>query len=260
MASPRNNVELSIIVPTLNEEAHISQLLGSLHSQSTNSFEVIVVDGGSQDDTLKVAASLGARVFVLEGSKEFEARNYAVAYSRAPLLMFSCADVIFPPTALNSILRHFQHDADLAALTGPDVPYDGGPALRVIYSIYNTLRFLFSKFPPPLRAFSSSTNFLVVRRQTFEESGGFKVNDVNADGIMGRYLVDRHRTLFDNEVIAYISGRRASNWGMKRFTRHYLYVLENFFPPISGRRWFRNLKSKSGKSHGEIHNETPHSA
>jgi len=75
-------VELSIIVPTLNEEAHISQLLGSLHSQSTNSFEVIVVDGGSQDDTLKVAASLGARVFVLEGSKEFEARNYAVAYSR----------------------------------------------------------------------------------------------------------------------------------------------------------------------------------
>ncbi len=260
MASTRNNVELSIIVPTLNEEAYISQLLGSLHSQSTNGFEVIVVDGGSQDDTLKVAASLGARVFVLQGSKEFEARNYAVAYSRAPLLMFSCADVIFPPTALNSILRHFQHDADLAALTGPDVPYDGGPALRVIYSIYNTLRFLFSKFPPPLRAFSSSTNFLVVRRQTFEESGGFKVNDVNADGIMGRYLVDRHKTLFDNKVIAYISGRRASNWGMKRFTRHYLYVLENFFPPISGRRWFRNLKSKSGKSHGEIHNETPHSA
>ncbi len=204
-------MELSIIVPTLNEEAYISQLLGSLHSQSTNSFEVIVVDGGSQDDTLKVAASLGARVFVLQGSKEFEARNYAVAHSRAPLLMFSCADVIFPPTALNSILRHFQHDADLAALTGPDVPYDGGPALRVIYSIYNTLRFLFSKFPSPLRAFSSST-------------------------------------------------RRASNWGMARFTRHYLYVLENFFPPISGRRWFRNLKSKSGKSHGEIHNETPHSA
>ncbi len=260
MASTRNNVELSIIVPTLNEEAYISQLLGSLHSQSTNSFEVIVVDGGSQDDTLKVAASLGARVFVLQGSKEFEARNYAVAHSRAPLLMFSCADVIFPPTALNSILRHFQNDADLAALTGPDVPYDGGPALRVIYSIYNTLRFLFSKFPSPLRAFSSSTNFLVVRRRTFEQSGGFKVNDVNADGIMGRYLVDRHRTLFDNDVIVYISARRASNWGMARFTRHYLYVLENFFPPISGRRWFRNLKSKSGKSHGEIHNETPHSA
>jgi len=252
-------VELSIIVPTLNEEAYISQLLGSLHSQSTNSFEVIVVDGGSQDDTLKVAASLGGRRFVLQKTKEFEARNYAVAHSRAPLLMFSCADVIFPPTALNSILRHFQHDADLAALTGPDVPYDGGPALRVIYSIYNTLRFLFSKFPSPLRAFSSSTNFLVVRRRTFEQSGGFKVNDVNADGIMGRYLVDRHRTLFDNDVIVYISARRASNWGMARFTRHYLYVLENFFPPISGRRWFRNLKSKSGKSHGEIHNETPHS-
>ena len=257
---PTDNVELSIIVPTLNEGAHISQLLNSLRSQSTDKFEVIVVDGGSQDGTTKIAESMGARVFALEGAKEFEARNYAVALSKAPILVFSCADVVFPPASLRSVLRHFQDDSDLVALTGPDVPYDGGPNLRLAYGIYNTLRFLFSRLPPPLKAFSSSTNFLAVRRDAFQASGGFKTDDVNADGLMGRYLASRHRILFDNGVTVFISARRATNWGISRFTRHYLYVLENFLPGISRKQWFRSLKSRSSKSHGEIHGEHPASS
>jgi len=214
---------------------------------------VIVVDGGSRDGTPSIAKDLGARVFVLDGSKEFEARNYAASHTKAPLLVFSCADVVFPPGSLESILRHFHKDQELVALTGPDLPYDGGPGLTVTYRFYNALRFLFSKLPHPLRAFSSSTNFLVVRRDIFEESGGFRINDVNADGKMGRYLVDRHRILFDNGSIVYISARRALNWGMARFSRHYIYVLENFVPSLADQQWFQALKSRSGKSHGEIH-------
>ncbi|HEX4920535.1 MAG TPA: glycosyltransferase family 2 protein, partial [Candidatus Bathyarchaeia archaeon] len=163
------------------------------------------------------------------------------------------ADVVFPPKSLERILRHFHDDEGLVALTGPDLPYDGGPGLSVTYRFYNTLRFLFSRMPLPLKAFSSSTNFLVVRRDAFEESGGFRTDDVNADGRMGRYLAKRHRILFDNGAVVYISARRALNWGMARFSRHYFYVLENFVPWLSGQHWFQTLKSRSGKSHGEIH-------
>lgn len=252
----RDGIELSVIVPTLNEAAHIRQLLNSLQSQYTNSFEVIIVDGGSQDGTTKIAKSLGARVYVREGAREFEARNYAAARSKGSLLLFSCADVLFPPTALSSILQHFETDANLVALTGPDFPYDGGAKLRATYNLYNGLRLLFSRLPRPLKAFSTSTNFLVVRRENFEESGGFETNDVNADGIMGRYLANHHRTLFDKDAIVYISARRASNWGFSRFTRHYLYVIENFVPSISRYQWFQRLKIESGRKHGEIHDES----
>ncbi len=252
-SSPGDKVELSVIVPTLNEGTHINQLLNSLHSQSTDNFEIIVVDGGSQDQTTKIAESLGARVFVLEGAKEFEARNYAAEHANGPLLVFSCADVVFPQFCLSAVSRHFKENSDLAALTGPGVPYDGGPILLFVYGWYNTLRFLFSRLPPPVKAFSSSTNFLVVRRQTFQQSQGFKNHDVNADGLMGRYLANNHQTLFDNRIFVYISARRAVNWGLTRFTRHYLYVLENFFPGIAKQQWFKTLKYRSGKSHGEIH-------
>lgn len=256
-SQPASEIEFSIIVPTLNERTHISQFLDSLHRQSAENFEVIVVDGGSQDGTAKIAESLGARVLVLEGSKEFEARNYAAARSKAPILVFSCADVVLPQTSLRSVSTQFKNDSDLVALTGPDVPYDGGPILRFTYAGYNVLRLLFSRLPHPFKVFSSSTNFLAVRKEAFQYSGGFKTDDVNADGLMGKYLVERYRISFDNKVIIYISARRALNWGIARFAIHYLYVLENFFPAISNRQWFRSLKSRSGRSHGAIHDNKP---
>ncbi len=250
-------VEFSIIVPTLNEEANISRLLKSLRSQSLGNFEIILVDGGSQDGTVELARSLGAKVFVLKRSGEFEARNYAVLRSTAPILIFSCADVIFPPSSLSMVRSRFQNDSHLAALTGPDVPYDGGTALQFMYGSYNVLRFLFSRMPNPLRAFSSSTNFLAVRRTVFLKAGGFKIDDVNADGMMGAFLVRRYSVSFDNHALVFISGRRANDWGIARFFLHYLYVLENFFPRVSRQKWFRRFKDSSQKSHGEIHTKDP---
>jgi len=248
-----DNVEVSIIVPTLNEAEHISHLLASLQSQASVKSEIILVDGGSRDGTAKIAESLGARVFVLEGANEFDARNYGVTQSKGDVLLFTCADVIFPRNSLESVRRHFRDKPSLAALSGPGVPYDGGPALLFIYGLYNALRFLTSRLPYPHKTFSSSTNFLVVRRGVFSETRGFNSNDGNADGMMGRYLVSRYQTIFDNRILVYISARRANSLGIVRFTRHYVYVLENFLPGISPKQWFQSLKAKSRKSHGEIH-------
>ncbi|HVH16351.1 MAG TPA: glycosyltransferase [Candidatus Angelobacter sp.] len=254
------SVEVSIIVPTLNEAEHIGRLLASLQLQSTVKSEVILVDGGSQDGTVKIARSLGAKVFVLEGAGEWDARNYGVVQSTGYFLVFTCADVIFPPDSLESALRQFRENSSLAALTGPDFPYDGGPILPFIYGLYNALRFLSSKLPYPYKTFSSSTNFLVVRKGIFSETGGFNSADGNADGTIGRYLVSRYQTIFDNRVRVYISARRAKTWGIARFTHHYLYVLENFLPGISRKQWFQSLKSRSRKSHGEIHGKPPASS
>ena len=79
------------------------------------------------------------------------------------------------------------------------------------------------------------------------------IDEINADGLMGRYLADHYTVRFDNRAVVYISARRATSWGISRFTRHYLYVLENFFPLLSHRRWFVRLKSESRRNHGVIH-------
>ena len=59
MSSPVVHPELSVIVPTLNEQGTLPELLENLGQQRGISFEVIVVDGGSRDGTRDFASSAG---------------------------------------------------------------------------------------------------------------------------------------------------------------------------------------------------------
>ena len=44
------NAQISIIIPTLNEAGNIKEAI--ISSQSSSNVEIIVVDGGSKDETL----------------------------------------------------------------------------------------------------------------------------------------------------------------------------------------------------------------
>ena len=70
----QDELRISVIVPTLNEEANIGPLLESLKTQHCPPYEVIVVDGGSTDATIAIAETYGARVEVRPGLKEFPSR------------------------------------------------------------------------------------------------------------------------------------------------------------------------------------------
>ena len=58
---------LSIIIPTLNEAGNIKETI--THLQNSKGVEIVVVDGGSRDNTVEMARSLGARVLVTDESK-----------------------------------------------------------------------------------------------------------------------------------------------------------------------------------------------
>ena len=55
---------VSIIIRTLNEEKHLDELLSAIECQETDSldYEVILVDSGSEDNTLQIAASHGCKI------------------------------------------------------------------------------------------------------------------------------------------------------------------------------------------------------
>ena len=98
---------ISIIVPTLNEEKHIRSLLDSLKDQSLVSFETVVVDGGSKDKTSEIANKYDAKVVVLPEHGEFISRNIGADVSRGDLLLFTCADIVFPKDIFHRIMEKF---------------------------------------------------------------------------------------------------------------------------------------------------------
>jgi glycosyltransferase involved in cell wall biosynthesis len=248
-----NEKQISIIVPTLNEEIHIKFLLESLGSQRQVRFETLVLDGGSKDQTTQIASQHNARVIVLPAHGEFISRNIGAKMAEGTILLFTCADIIFPPDLFRKILEKFDENPALVALTGPGYPYDASVIGKAEYTVYNLVRFLFSSLPGGAKRFSTSTNFLAVRKDCFEKTGGFLVDDINADGLMGRKLLELGEVAFFLDTHFYLSARRMKKMGFLEFNKHYLYALENFLFFASRAAFVQSSKSHSKSRHRKIH-------
>jgi glycosyltransferase involved in cell wall biosynthesis len=244
---------ISIIVPTLNEEDNIHFFLSSLKTQPSVDFETLVVDGGSKDKTSHIAHQYDAKVVVLPECGEFSSRNVGAKMSKGDFLLFTCADTIFPKNTLQRIVEKFKKSPELIALTGPDYPFDAPLFGKVEYAVYNLTRYFFARLPKPFKRFSTSTNFLVVRKDYFDKTGGFLVDDINADGLMGKKLLRMGDVAFFPDIYIYSSARRMKNMGFLAFNKHYLYALENFFFFTSNKRVIRAWKIRAKKKHRKMH-------
>lgn len=243
--------EISIIVPALNEIENIRRCLISLKNQTHGNFEVIMVDGGSRDGTIEIAKHYTVKVLVERGCREFPSRNLGAKMADGSILVFTCADVVFPRTLLQTIEQKFKEERDLVALTGPDIPLDSSLA-KMEYAGYNLIRWILSSLPIPFKKFSTSTNFLAVRKTYFIKTGGF-TSDINADGLMGKKLSIIGKVKFSQDTKVFISTRRFKKMGFLSFNLHYLYVLENFLPFLSRTHFLRKFKQKSGVVHRQLH-------
>ena len=97
--------QLSVIIPTLNEEEYLPKLLDSLKKQSFKDFEIIVSDAGSKDKTAELAKKAGAKV--VDGGMPGVGRNRGAAVAQGEYLFFFDADVTLPPDFLENAMKEF---------------------------------------------------------------------------------------------------------------------------------------------------------
>jgi glycosyltransferase involved in cell wall biosynthesis len=147
--------QLSVVIPTYNRAPLLRMTLASLVQQrNPPSFEVIVADDGSADDSEQVAAEFRDRLAVRycyqedEGYRVARARNAGAAIARAPILVFLDSGTLAGPDLLAGHSRcHAEHHADPASPTcGPAVigytygyrPYDPTPGLAEAFALLNS--------------------------------------------------------------------------------------------------------------------------
>ena len=96
---------ISVIIPTFNEVAHISELVRFIvQLRRSEILEVIVVDGGSADDTCMYAEQAGARVIRLNRCSRAIQLNRGAREAKGDVLYFVHADVKLLASFVDDIL------------------------------------------------------------------------------------------------------------------------------------------------------------
>jgi glycosyltransferase involved in cell wall biosynthesis len=90
---------VSVIIPTLNESSNIAPTISSIRAGLFGiDHEIIIVDNGSKDDTVKLSKRFADKVFVDESLTIGGLRNLGVENSSGSILIFNDADVLIADT------------------------------------------------------------------------------------------------------------------------------------------------------------------
>lgn len=116
-------MQISVIVTVLNEGASIRRLLDSLLSQTRPADEIVIVDGGSSDDTLAQIARYKERlpleIISTPGANISAGRNIAIDAASGPVIASTDAGVRLDPNWLAALAAPFETTA--AGRTQPQV-------------------------------------------------------------------------------------------------------------------------------------------
>ena len=95
-------MNLSIVIPVLNEEEALPALLGDLQTMRARGAEIIVVDGGSVDATLRHATAMADQVIHATRGRARQ-MNAGARVARSQVLLFLHADARFPASCASAV-------------------------------------------------------------------------------------------------------------------------------------------------------------
>lgn len=156
---------LSIIIPTLNEEKHLSALLESIRNQGFNNYEIIVADAGSEDNTVKIARKHNCRV--VPGGSPAEGKNNGAKVAKGNLLLFLDADVVLPKGSLERVLKEFKKRR-LRLASFCLLPSNSNKLSTFLFTFFYNIPIIFLE-----KVLPHASMGLIVERKLFKKLKGF---------------------------------------------------------------------------------------
>lgn len=199
-----NSPALSVVIPVLNEAHGIETTLHALAALRQRGVDVVVVDGGSTDNTTRLARQHVSAVLTAPRGRARQ-MNAGAAQARGAVLLFLHADTQLPPDADRLVLGAIESGGIWGRF---DVRITGTAwMLRVVAALMNAR----SRWS----GIATGDQALFVRRDVFERLGGFPDQPLMEDIELSKRLRQVHRPVCLHAKVA-TSGRRWESRGVWR--------------------------------------------
>ena len=179
----------SIIIPTLNEEFFLPRLLNDIDKQKEKNYEVIIVDGGSTDNTKKIAKGYKNNFFQIDKKNVSAQRNFGANKAIGSYLAFMDADIRIRKTFLQGTHKNIFKKKGLIFIPYL-MPEKGDEEYRPIFDLSN----MFVEFSQNLNKKFSLGGSMIIEKNLFSLIGGFN---------------EKLHVSEDHEII-----QRAHDWGV----------------------------------------------
>lgn len=227
------NKNISIIIPTLNEEKLILQNLKQFDTglKEIYNLEIIVSDGGSKDSTLQIVNGLADKVLIHKENKKqniSQGRNQGALNSKGDVLIFLNADTLISDVNLFflKILELFNSD-DIVAITCPVKVFKNEELLKdkIFHRVYNTYVRILNKFIMGM----GRGECHIIKRDSFFYVGNYNENmTAGEDFDLYKRLKKIGKIEFLKDIIIYESPRRYRKFGYLKvfwdWTRNSIWI------------------------------------
>ena len=231
----------SVIIPTLNEEENLGGCFKSLMEQTCKDFEVIIVDGGSQDSTIDLAERNGFDILEVEKTRPHDvsaAKNEGARHARGDVLFFLDADMALDPNCFEVLVDEYANP-DVVGVSCRVLPIEGNSLENRMYQFNNFLVKYANLVGVHELSYFSCHSYL---KDCFEKVGGFRMDLLACEDLdlslrlrhLGRYIVTPKTTLWT-------SPRRLREWSYPGYLLRYLKYLGQYYMTNQVANYYEDL-------------------
>jgi glycosyltransferase involved in cell wall biosynthesis len=215
--------KVSVIIPTYNEEDYIRFCILALKNQGyKGKYEIIVSDGGSEDNTVKIAKKLADKVIVCKKRGVSVGRNAGAKVASGDILIFVDADTIVMPNLISEFVKSLRRK-NVVGVTCPILPF----SMEIHHQFFFQLVNLFIKssiWTKKPQVFGICCGY---KKDVFEKVNGFNerlktCEDLDLSKRIGKY----GKIVFTDKTFVVTSIRRIKKWGTIKIIRKYV---SNYF-------------------------------
>jgi glycosyltransferase involved in cell wall biosynthesis len=133
-------MNISVIIPTLNEETCIDEILSSLKPQLDKGDELIIVDSYSTDRTVEIAKSYGAKIYFIKRCGIGPAKTFGAKHAKNEIIAMLDADGVPFQDWVKRIKHHFENEKT-NAVSGYGFYYGPTKSRNFLYNSFGWITF-----------------------------------------------------------------------------------------------------------------------